>query len=671
MFVRTVPVVSRLKLDGTPIYRAIQALHESTERHLDDNGASLAQIVEFVDRDRRLPLIEYLYSYESYPLEVDEFLESIGFSHFDNEEESGFALSLSVLPGEEASISLNHNVDRIEKAVASKLLSDYEDLLSVLVSNGSSGLFEALNAFMNNSERLSSSIMAPPRACADQVLSRLRDCSSVLPHTTAIICGDASQSYLELSSIANMLSERLAMAGVKKGDRVPLFASGAITVPAMMWGIMEVGAVCVPMDPSLPCESLVERLHGIDSHCCVVDLGANQQKLQVERKLELEWFALDEIIRKRATADPVDQTMPLPDGQSAAYALSTSGSTGSQKYAVNTHRALMNRINWMSDKFLNGASVRVLSLTSFNYDSFLWEVFWPLSEGGVVVFPNSEERFNLRKLMELCRLHKITAVDFFTSFFEMFCEYAVSDLEWSRTVLADLKLICFGGEPIRGESIGLFAKEFPQVEVINVYGCTETAIGSVFQSYSPSLVEEQIVGLPIQNTGALLLDSWGLPVPRGVVGELFLLGDCVGQGYLDDSATENENFGKFTSGVFAGTRYYRTGDYARRLDDGSLQYIGRIDQMRKVSGFRVDLTEVESELLRHASVVASRVTSDGTKLTAYVRVTQSTPVHGQIQRELREMLTERLPRYMVPAKFQIEQSGGQSSNKKLIIQSTN
>jgi amino acid adenylation domain-containing protein len=334
------------------------------------------------------------------------------------------------------------------------------------------------------------------------------------------------------------------------------------------------------------------------------------------------------------------------------YAIYTSGSTGTPKAAVVPHRGITNRFRWMDEYFGAGAAAVVLQTTRHVYDSAVWQLLWPLVNGGRTVLPRSDEDLAAEPLAGLVRAHGVTMTDFVPSVFNFLVPRLVGEGELRRS-LASLRAVVVGGEQISTATTHTFLGCFPQVRVVNLYGPTEASIGCICYEVKGAEEGRIPIGRPIHNTQALVLDRRRQPVPVGVPGELYLSGACLGVGYLHDEVRTGEVFVENPFPELGCDRMYRTGDRVRWLPDGNLDFLGRVDEQVKIRGFRIEPGEIETALRAHPAVreaaVVAREDSPGQKrLVAYVAPTVA---GGLSAAELRDHLSMRLPTYMVPGTF--------------------
>ncbi len=465
------------------------------------------------------------------------------------------------------------------------------------------------------------------------------------PGAVAAVCGSRSLTYAELRRRADLVAARLRARGIGRGSYVPVLLDRGLDVPVALLGVLKSGAAFSPLDVHWP----LARIRTIlDDLGCGIVLGNDRTPFREE---ELGRTLLRVDVEDFSAVDPVPGRLDPVEGEDPIYVIYTSGSTGTPKGVVVPHRGIANRFRWMDEYFGTAAAAAVVQTTRHVYDSAVWQLLWPLVNGGRTVLPASDEELAAEPLAALVREHGVTMTDFVPSVFNTLVPQLVGD-ERLRRGLASLRVVVVGGEQITPATTYAFLGCFPEVRVVNLYGPTEASIGCICHRVTGSEGARIPIGRPIRNTHALVLDGRREPVPVGVPGELYLSGECLGLGYLHDEARTREVFVDHPFPELGYARAYRTGDRVRWRADGNLEYLGRVDQQVKIRGFRIEPGEVEAALRGHPgvreAVVHVREDEPGERrLVAYtVPEGEAVPVAA-----LRSHLRERLPEYMVPAAF--------------------
>ncbi|NHC37937.1 amino acid adenylation domain-containing protein [Scytonema millei VB511283] len=488
------------------------------------------------------------------------------------------------------------------------------------------------------------------------------------PDAIAVVFENEHLTYRELNQRANAVAHYLQQLGVKPEVLVGICMERSLEMVVGLWGILKAGGAYVPLDPEYPPERLAFMLQ--DSQVAVLLTQEKQIAGLPDRQtqvicLDTEW----EKISREQTTNPVSDLR----SENLAYVIYTSGSTGKPKGAMNTHRGICNRLLWMQRAYQLTSQDRVLQKTPFSFDVSVWEFFWTLLTGACLVIAKPGGHRDRDYLVNIIAQEQITTVHFVPSMLQVFLDRDLDRCDRLRRVFCS-------GEAL---SLGLQEKFFQHLdcELHNLYGPTEAAIDVTFwQCQKNSHLRTVPIGRPIANTQIYILDPHLQPVPIGVPGELYIGGVGVARGYLNRPDLTQERFipNPFWESRESESReqgvqgernlkslhptphtphptpLYKTGDLARYLPDGNIEFLGRIDHQVKIRGFRIELGEVEAVLSQHPevkdTVVMAREDEPGDRrLVAYV------VLHSQqaIASQLRGFLEKKLPQYAIPNHFVI------------------
>ncbi|HKR03180.1 MAG TPA: amino acid adenylation domain-containing protein, partial [Bacteroidia bacterium] len=464
------------------------------------------------------------------------------------------------------------------------------------------------------------------------------------PVAIALKFYDKTLSYSELNSKANQLAHYLRKNGMGADNMVGLCAERSFELVIGVLGILKAGAAYVPFDASYPSERIEHMLH--DSKIKIVLVqdalsGIFQNKgLQVV-SLDREW----EKISKENSENPSPINKPL----NLAYVLFTSGSTGKPKGVGMIHRALMNLIHWQKTKTNLGVAAKTLQFAPISFDVSFQELFTTWTTGGTLVLIEDNFRLNAIKLLEFINKEKIERL--FLPFIAL--QHLAEVADENKIFPNSLKDVITAGEQLQiTKHIANFFTALPNCKLHNHYGPTESHVCTAYTlegkpgTWSPL----PPIGTPVSNTQIFLLTENFDPVKVGEEGELYIGGIALARGYInrDDLTAE-----RFLENPFGEERIYKTGDLAKYLPDGNIEYLGRIDGQVKVRGYRIELGEIEIALGKNSSVtqcvVIAREDEPGDKrLVAYVIPNEKNNFH---QNELRKFLKGKLPDYMMPSAF--------------------
>jgi amino acid adenylation domain-containing protein len=447
------------------------------------------------------------------------------------------------------------------------------------------------------------------------------------PDAVAVLAGYEELTYAELDVRANRLAHQLKACGLQRDDRVGISLERSPDLIAAVLGVLKAGGAYVPLDPSYP----LERLSFIarDAACLVLlHDGAPDALLTVR-----PWKTLT--VGAAHNADPRDAVAPPPVASrpgDLAYVIYTSGSTGQPKGVAIEHRNVLNLVEWALETFSRDDLRGMLASTSISFDLSVFEMFVPLSVGGTIILVE-----NLLALSESPASSRVTLVNTVPSIMREFLR--LSDLPPTARIVA------LAGEPLHASLVDRLY-EIPSVEkVFDLYGPTET---TVYATCAHRVRGGPVtIGRPISNMQACVFDEDRRPVEPGADGELYLGGAGLARGYLGRADLTAERFVPHPEHP-ATERLYRTGDRVRWMDDGGLEFLGRLDRQVKVRGYRVELGEIESALVDHpalheAAVVTRGTISDEVRLIAYI--VEDTPSTDE---DIYSYLERRLPACMIP-----------------------
>ena len=468
------------------------------------------------------------------------------------------------------------------------------------------------------------------------------------------VCSQGHQlTYRELDQRSNQLARRLQALGVRQETLVGISIERSVEMMVGLLAILKAGGAYVPMDPSYPTQRIGLIIE--DSGASVI-LAAETTKSRLGE-------AAAHIVSVDGEADGINKNSvdPVPsdaNGQNLAYVIYTSGSTGKPKGVMIENRNVINFFTGM-DRAIGSEPGVWLAVTSISFDISVLELLWTLTRGfqvivhgdeGTQTIPDEIRKYGVTHMQSTPSLARMIALD-----------------PNGLTSLGRLKKLLLGGEPLPPSLIRHLRREF-RGEMHNMYGPTETTIWSTTFQFAASS-DNVTIGKPIANTQVYVLDSNLQPVAPGESGDLYLAGDGVVRGYWRRPDLTAERF--LRDPFRPGNRMYRTGDIARFLPDGNLEFLGRSDFQVKVRGFRIEIGEIEATLegqagVSQAVVVASEFTTqlqtEDKRLVAYIVPKTDAKLKGT---DLRAALGAILPEYMVPSHFVFLESLPLTANGKI------
>lgn len=470
------------------------------------------------------------------------------------------------------------------------------------------------------------------------------------PGEIAVIFEDQHLTYRQLNSRANQIARHLQKLGVGPEVRVGICVERNIKMLMGLLGILKAGGVYVPLDPAYPAERIAFMIEDSDMSVMltqqrfVFQLTIDNQQLPTVC-LDTDWQA----ITQEREESPATEVKP----DNLAYVIYTSGSTGSPKGVAIAHNNTVALLYWAEQVFSEAHRARVLASTSLSFDLSVFELFVPLSWGGAVILAK-----NVLQLPTLPQAEDITLINTVPSL--------MAELLKHSNLPASVLTVNLAGEPLQTRLVEQIYQQETVEQVFDLYGPSETTTYSTFSLRRSN--GHATIGRPVSNTQIFLLDAFMQQVPVGVQGELYIGGSGLARGYLNRPELTAEKFIPNPFSDNPGARLYKTGDLARYLSDGQIEYIGRIDHQAKIRGFRIELGEIEVILSQHHAVeeavvlVREDLESDK-RLVAYLvsnselnpgrRVGQSeiSRREAKLHQVLRQYLQEKLPNYMVPQAF--------------------
>jgi amino acid adenylation domain-containing protein len=534
-------------------------------------------------------------------------------------ERNNYPLTVIVLPGERLGIKVSFDAARFDREAIKRLLGHLRYALNSL-ARPVMKLGEI--TVVGPAER--AELLGPPLVAGS---SDLRDGSlhgwfarqaRSTPAAVAVTAASSALSYHQLDRAANVVAWRLRKLGVGRGNLVGLFFERDTVQIVGLLGILKAGGAYVPLDPLFPDERLAFMV--ADSRAKVV---VTQRSLAARLGATTVTLELDGVC-----ALSTEENVQAPDSYTQpddpAYVIYTSGSTGVPKGCVITHRNVLRLFTATESSFGFGPADVWTFFHSLAFDFSVWEIWGALLYGGrVVVVPYLTSR-DPAAFCELLIRERVTILNQTPSAFRQLMQ---AEERQSDSGGLALRLVIFGGEALDPLSLrpwfSRHGDEYPRL--VNMYGITETTVHVTYRPLRQvDAVEARggLIGIPIPDLRLLVLDARGHLAPIGVPGELYVAGAGLAWGYLERPELTAERFVPDPFGVAPDGRLYRTGDFARRLSDGDIEYLGRIDDQVKIRGFRIELGEIERALASHpavgSAVVVARESTPGEKrLVAY------------------------------------------------------
>ena len=434
------------------------------------------------------------------------------------------------------------------------------------------------------------------------------------PDAAAVVCGSSVMSYRELEQRSRALAAVLKTKGAADGQPVAVAMEKGWEQVAAVLGIQRAGCAYVPLDIEQPAKRLQQILD---------DAGINVVLGTSAGKHKLEALQRELILADTLGDEAPDFTEEAQDPASLAYIIYTSGSTGTPKGVMISHQAAMNTILDVNRRFGVTEKDVLLCVSRLSFDLSVYDIFGMLAAGGCLVIPREDEALNPDAWIRAMEEHSVTMWNSVPALGQLLAE----SLEEKEKLLTSLRLAYFSGDWIPVSLHGRLKTMCPSVRVIAMGGATEASIWSNWHEVVPADAQRTSIpyGTPLANQGFMVLDAGMKHRPDYVPGSLYITGQGLALGYVNDREKTSE---RFVSHPLTGERLYNTGDMARYLPDGTLEFLGRSDTQVKIHGLRIELGEIEAALKEHPAVsnAAALVHTDknnAQKLTAFVELDSS------------------------------------------------
>ncbi|HUR44846.1 MAG TPA: amino acid adenylation domain-containing protein, partial [Candidatus Saccharimonadales bacterium] len=641
LFINTVPVRVRINAEAK-LCDLLKATRTFWKELRSFEHTSLAQIQGWSGVAKGQPLFDSLLNFQD--PSWDQVLMAQGGAwerrRFTIRSQSGYPIALDIYGGDELTIKLSYDRREITEAIANRILAHWNALLKSFATNPEQLPSRVSILGEEESRRLLQDWNNTKAPFHDSVcVHELFEAQALkTPQAVAVSEGEATISYQELNLRSNQLAHYLRSIGVGPETVVGVFMNRSIEMIVGLLGILKAGGAYVPMDPAYP----KERLAFMIEETRMPALLTQSQLAGSLPAHQAQTICLDAAAVQNAPRSPQSEINLLSAAKptNLAYVIYTSGSTGKPKGVEVEHRSLMNLVGWHQRAYSVSATDRASHLAGVSFDASVWEI-WPyLTAGARLYIPDEETRLTPGKLLQWLARNQITL-----SFLPTPLAEAVMAEMWPEHMA--LNVLLTGGDRLVSRP-----PENAKYILVNHYGPTENTVVSTWTRVGSNNAEgAPPIGRPISNTEVYVLDRCLNPTPIGVPGELYVGGESLARGYLGRPDLTQERFIRHP--FKAEQRLYATGDLVRYMEDGNIEYLGRLDQQVKIRGHRIELGEIEFALrqingLKEVLVLPRERGTSAPQLVAYVVPEPDLIVTPGC---LRDSLRNKLPEAMVPAAF--------------------
>ena len=605
-FVNT--IIIRGDLSGNPKFSdLLQRIRTTALDAYEHQETPFEKIVEALEPERSMsytPVFQVMFVLQNAPKQTIDLpeltLEELEF-------ESGLAkfdLTLEIIECDRLYCTLEYSADLFNASTIDRMARHFENLLRSIVRTPETPIadLEVLDADEKRRMMVTWNDTSCPYRSSATIHSLFEEQVNRTPDNLALIENGDFITFGRLNERANAIAHNLLSRRFGPETPIAVCMERSIDSVAAVIGILKSGHAYVPLDPSYPKQRL-----GVMVSDSGAPLVLTHRGLKASLPETAEVVAVDVDARFTGASHLGNPALPV-SSDSLAYIMYTSGSTGQPKGVEGTHKAAVNRFEWMwrTYPFESGELCCLKSALSF-VDS-VWETFGPLLQGVALVIIPEETVFDPQRLAETLCDSKVTRIVLVPSLLRVLLD----DVANLRSRLSSVKLWTSSGEALPIDLAKRFREEFPQATLLNLYGSSEMA-GDVtcFEVGDLNELSSVPIGKPMSNVQTFILDAYMKPVPVGARGEIYVSGDCLARGYYNRPALTSE---RFVANPFCSRqipRLFKTGDLGRFLPDGNIDYFGRADNQIKLRGIRVELGEIESVLREHPLVYENVATVYG------------------------------------------------------------
>ncbi len=666
-FIHTLPVRVHVN-DAMTIGALLESLHAENAARIEHGYLALSDISRQTGVPAGTPLFDSLLAFENYPLSPESLELTNGGGELKIEsghtaEDTNYTFSVGATYQRVLGLILRYPAETVADETADRVLAHLSGMLEAIADRGAEITIDELLRPTGPERAMLSRFggeLAPVQRPRETLLQLFEAQVESRPDAVAVVSSGRRLSYSELDRRAARLAAALADRGVVPGDFVGVCVERSVETVVALLGVLKARTVYVPLDGDHPRARIAYMLEESGARL-VITQSSLLDRLPGDGAVAT--LCIDELPAPAAPADAGHRRRTArreADIDAPAYVIFTSGSTGKPKGVLVPHAAIAATLASCRAVFEFGPGDSLPCLASTSFDISLVEMLLPLTSGGCTHVVPSFAVLHLDELIETTR-----AVTFLHAVPSLMQQW-VAEVSRRGEPMAQLRGLLVGGDSVPRRLLQQIRAQLPHVALFELYGPTEAAVlSSCYSVDDPASGPEHCIGRPLPHASLRVLDARGQVCPIGVVGELYIGGAGLAQGYLNRPELTAE---KFVAGPPSGdpeARLYRTGDLTRWLPDGTLEFVGRIDAQVKVRGYRIELGEIEAALaayptIREAVVIAREDTPGDRRLVAYLVASPAPPLE-----ELRSQLGTQLPEYMIPSAFVVLDAMPLSANGKV------
>ena len=682
LFINTLPVLVKVPADRSLI-SWLQTLQSQQIEAQQYEYTPLIQVQQWSDVPKDLPLFESILVFENYPVDasIAEFGIEMEIEETQSIESTNYPLTISAGLSEELALEILYDRAFFDAATVKRILGHLQHLLTEFVTQPEANLAD-LSILTNEEQQIlvdwnSNRVNYPDNLCIHHLFERQ---AAKTPNAIAVVAEPEQLTYQELNRRAQELANYLQSIGVKPEVIVGVCLERSLKAIIAILAVLKAGGAYLPLDPAYPQQRLEHIIQ--DAKISIIltqtQLQAKIKSCVTATENNIQIISLDSNFKSSPAS--LQPYTPIPTPKNLAYVIYTSGSTGKPKGVAIAHKNLVNFTRVAVQEYEIDSRDKVLQFASLSFDASVEEIYPCLIAGGTLVLRSQAMGYSPSLLLEKCGNYGITVLDLPTAFWHLLTEELANNPELQLP--ESIRLVIIGGEAVNPHKVTTWNRLVGNTcQLINTYGPTETTVVATTYKIPQQLdnLSTIPIGKPLPNLKTYILDKNLQPVPIGIPGELYIGGAGVAREYLNQPKLTKEKFinnpflevksnnltssTPFTSLLpyFPTPLLYKTGDKARYLPDGNIEFLGRIDNQVKIRGFRVELSEIETLLHQHpavkqAVVVLRQDVDHETKLIAYL-VLKKNSTDKAIRRlgasliAFRDFLQQQLPEYAIPSAF--------------------
>ncbi len=642
LLINTLPI--RVQVSGkTELLPWLKHLQSQTFEQEQYAYYPLAEIQQMSDISPGIPLFETILVFENYPIDAakQETKKTLEVSHISCFERTNYPLAVVINPASQLSGRIVYDTSRFDEQGIVRIIENFQTLLTGIATNLQQYIYQlSLLSATEEKKLILLENQQPTNYINYQCIHILfEEQVENSPDALAIVYKQQYLTYRELNNRANKLAHYLQALGVKPEVRVGICVERSQEMVVGILAILKAGGAYIPLDPAYPPERLAFMIEDVQTSILLTQNNL-KNRLPIHNQtvvnLDSDW----EIIAQYSEDNLLSEVNP----ENLAYIIYTSGSTGIPKGTEVTHRSIIGFMFGVDYIHLDTEQIW-LQHSSMSWDALTLELWPPLLYGGCcVLYP--ERIPTPENLSRIIQEQGVNTLFLTTALFNLM-------IDTMPQGLLEVKQLLFGGESVSLPHVRRALELLPRTQLIHAYGPSECTVFTCCYPIPKQLAENVHsipIGKPIGDRIVYILDGDLHRVPIGVPGELYVGGASVARGYLNQPKLTSEKF--ICNPFIEGDKLYKTGDLARRLPDGNIEFIGRIDTQIKIRGFRIELGEIEAILIQHFDikqvVVMAREDEPGKKyLVAYLVTKDNQPTPSTLQ----NFLKKKLPDYMIPAIF--------------------